>query len=288
MKILVTNDDGIEARGIHHIVRALADWSARSSEKHSIVVVAPQTDHTGAGASVGEVFTRETVSYQRYEIPGAEHVQAFGADATPALCTFLGVLGGFGDRPDLVVSGINIGVNVGRSVLHSGTVGAALTASQLGVSAMAVSIQAVQRAPYETAAAVALELIDDLAVAPPRTVFNINVPGLALDQLKGIRQGRFSNAGIINSAEEPTHAHEALPLGKVGSVRIHLGTSIPELGDVGDERPDDDGALVAAGFASISTIQTISENSDQSVQALLDNSIGRVRQRLCLPDSSAL
>ena len=283
VRILVTNDDGIQARGIHHLVRALDAWCARDTEQHSIIVVAPQSNCTGAGASVGEVYHRDTVSYQRYEIPGAEHIEAFGADATPALCTFLGVLGGFGEHPDLVLSGINIGVNVGRSLLHSGTVGAALTASQLGLSAMAVSIQAVKRAPYDTAAAVAIALLDDLIQAPLRSVFNVNVPALAIEDLKGIRQGRISNAGIIKSADEPTNAHQRLGMGETGEVRLHLGTSIPELGDVSDERPDDDGALIAAGYASVSAVRTISESTEQGVDELLGDGIKRAAAKLNLP-----
>ncbi len=279
----MTNDDGIQARGIHHLVRALAAWCAQDSEEHSIIVVAPQTNCTGAGASVGEVYHRDTVTYQRYEIPGAEHIEAFGADATPALCTFLGVLGGFGERPDVVLSGINIGVNVGRSLLHSGTVGAALTASQLGLSAMAVSIQAVKRAPYETAATVAMTLLSDLLQAPERTVFNVNVPALVLEDLKGIRQGRISNAGIIKAADEPSNAHQRLRLGETGEVRLQLGASIPELGDVSDERPDDDGALIAAGFASVSAVRTISESTDQGVDELLREGIRRAVTKLHLP-----
>jgi 5'-nucleotidase len=284
MRILVTNDDGIEARGIHHLVIGLQQWIEASPGNHSLVVVAPKTNCTGAGASVGDVFHRDQVSYTRYQIPGAEKVEAFGADATPALCTFLGALGAFGDRPDLVISGINIGVNVGRSVLHSGTVGAVLTAAQLGISGMAVSIQAVKRAPYETAATVATALLDDLAAAPVRTVFNVNVPGVQLGQLKGIRQGRISNAGIIKSTKPPTNAHTALKLGEEGFAKLELGTSIPELGDVSDERPDDDGALIAAGFASVSAIRTISEVVDPEIDLFLQRGIASACSKFDFPD----
>ena len=82
------------------------------------------------------------IAYQRAVVEGAEAVEAYGLDASPALSVIAGALGAVGPKPDLVLSGINHGVNVGRSVLHSGTVGAALTASQLGISALAVSLRA--------------------------------------------------------------------------------------------------------------------------------------------------
>ena len=143
VRILVTNDDGVHAPGLAAVTRALAGWRAAApdDEVRDVVVVAPLTNHSGASAAVGTVYEREAIAYRAVPIDGADDVPVYGLDASPALSVIVGVLGGFGPRPDLVVSGINLGVNVGRSVLHSGTVGAALTAAQLGLSGLAVSLR---------------------------------------------------------------------------------------------------------------------------------------------------
>jgi 5'-nucleotidase len=143
VRILVTNDDGVSAPGLAALTRALAGWAGRAGADpaHEIIVVAPTSNYSGAAAAVGSVDDHTTIPYQRAYVEGAETVEAYGLDASPALSVIAGALGAVGPKPDLVLSGINHGVNVGRSVLHSGTVGAALTASQLGISALAVSLR---------------------------------------------------------------------------------------------------------------------------------------------------
>ncbi len=138
MRILVTNDDGVSAPGLGALTRTMAQRLGHGGPvsgtsngppvgtPDQIVVVAPSSNFSGAGAAVGHVTDRMTIPYQRATIAGAEHVPAFGLAASPALSVIAGALGAMGPRPDLVLSGINHGVNVGRSVLHSGTVGAAL------------------------------------------------------------------------------------------------------------------------------------------------------------------
>ncbi len=142
MRILVTNDDGVHAPGLAALTRALARWASEDPEGRQVVVVAPLANHSGASAAVGTVYERETIAYATARIPGAEHIPAYGLDCAPALAVIVGSLGGFGPKPDLIASGINLGVNVGRSVLHSGTVGATLTGAQLGISGLAVSLRA--------------------------------------------------------------------------------------------------------------------------------------------------
>jgi hypothetical protein len=87
-------------------------------------------------------------------------------------------LGSFEFQPDVILSGINAGANVGRSVLHSGTIGAILTGAQLGLSGLAVSVQWGEDVHYDTAAAVAIEVLQELMNAPSRTLLNLNVPNL--------------------------------------------------------------------------------------------------------------
>lgn len=299
MRILVTNDDGVHAPGLAAITRALAGWAAEGppDEHREVVVVAPLANHSGASAAVGTVYEREAIPYKSVVIEGAEAVPTYGLDASPALSVIVGVLGGFGPRPDLIVSGINLGVNVGRSVLHSGTVGAVLSGAQLGLSGLAVSMRSGGRAEHwPTAAGIAVRLLPVLAAAPPRTVLNLNVPSVSAEDLRGIRRGRISTAGIIKAANDslgPRAAASGAGVMRVrvpasgggadeGEIRLTLGAAVPSLGDVGDEDPEDDGALVAAGFASITPLAGVREDAspdaDDLVRALLAH-LGEMPER---------
>lgn len=255
VRILVTNDDGVHAPGLAALTRALARWSEAAAGRE-VVVVAPMANHSGASAAVGTVYERESIAYVTATVEGAEAVPAYGLDCPPALAVIVGALGGFGARPDLIVSGINLGVNVGRSVLHSGTVGAALTGAQLGISGLAVSLRAgAEVEHWETAAELAVRLLEPLAAAEPRTVLNLNVPSVPGAELRGVRRGRIGGAGLIKAAVDtgpPGGVGDGAPAR--GEVRLQLGAAVPQLGDVSDEDDLDDGALVARGWASLTPI----------------------------------
>ncbi len=267
MRILVTNDDGVHAPGLGALVRALARW-AKDGDGHEIVVVAPLANYSGASAAIGTVFEREAVEFRRVHIEGAEEIPAYGLDAPPALAVVVGTYGAFGPPPDLVVSGINLGVNVGRSILHSGTVGAALTCAQHGLRGLAVSLRS-QPHPYhwETAAELALRVIPAVAAAPPKTVINLNVPAVPLDQLRGVVSGRISDAGIVKGA------HAVMTGGDAGSVELVLGTAIPSLGDTSGEDPSDDAALVGAGYASLTALHGVGEDHRPHIQVVVERAV---------------
>ena len=283
----MTNDDGVHAPGLAAITRALAAWSllGADQEERYVTVAAPLINHSGASAAVGTVFERESVAYRMVAVPGAETVPAFGVDAPPALAVILGVLGAFGPPPDLIVSGINLGVNIGRSILHSGTVGATLTGSQMGTSGLAVSLRSDgEQHHWETAAAVAVSLLSALADAPARTVLNLNVPSVPLSELRGIRRGRMSDAVVVKgvgrvrendngSTPSPTSERE-------GNIILYRGTAVPSLGDVSDEDPDEDGALVAAGYASLTSLTTITEDRAVETDRLVARALVDVEHRL--------
>ena len=277
----MTNDDGVHAPGLAALARALADWSAEgpTEEARDVVVVAPLANYSGASAAVGTVYEREAIEYRAVSIEGAEKVPTYGLDAPPALATIVGLLGGFGPPPDLVLSGINLGVNVGRSVLHSGTVGAALTAAQMGRSGLAVSMRAGQDPErWETAAGLAVSLIPVLASAPARTVLNLNVPSLTKEELRGVRRGRLSTAGLIKAATDQVHreptADRTAHGPDQGEIHLTLGAAVPTLGDVTDEEPDDDGALVAAGFASLTAVVGVREDARADVDEVVRRALG--------------
>ncbi len=296
----MTNDDGVHAPGLAAIARALSEWvGPDGDERHQVTVVAPLNNYSGASAAVGTVYEREQIPYQAIRLKSAPDVSAFGIDGSPALAVIVAALGAFGQSPDLIVSGINLGVNVGRSILHSGTVGAVLTGAQRGLNGLAVSLRSGDDPPWETAVALAVPLVQPLAAAPPGTVLNLNVPSLSLAQLRGIRAGRIGGAAIIKGASsDPAAAHRdtssvtAIPASGAGVpgvlpdeehegyLELRLGAAVPSLGDVRDEDPADDAALVAAGFASLTPIVGVREDTGPEAADLLSRLLGPELARL--------
>ncbi len=279
MRILITNDDGVRAPGLAILAQHVAKWVANApvGEPREAVVVAPHTNYSGMSSAVGDVFSNPTVSYERYEIPGAESITAYSVEAPPALCAILGAVGAFNYQPDLVLSGINAGANVGRSVLHSGTVGAILTGAQLGLSGLAVSVQWGEDVHYDTAAEVAIEVLNELSSAPSRTLLNLNVPNLRAGELKGVRRGRISGAGIVKSASPPVGADA---LGDKGELTLRLGAATPSLGDVSDEDADEDGALLVAGYASLTPLRGPHEDADPGLDGLMHSALAAITRHL--------
>ena len=233
MRLLVTNDDGVRAPGIAVLAAAMADAG------HDVVVAGPLTDRSGAGAGIGPVHMGEGLDLVEVQLDEVTEVRVVGLDGPPALAVMAARLGAFGDPPDAVVSGINPGCNTGRSVLHSGTVGAALTAANFGVSGLAVSLDISEPMHWETAAVLAVRAADWLASAPERTVLNLNVPARPLEQLAGIRRARLAPFGTVRTA-----------IAEQRDGRIQL-----ELRDTGLElEPDTDTALIGAGYATITPL----------------------------------
>jgi 5'-nucleotidase len=301
VRILVTNDDGVSAPGLAALTRALVAWAGAagaagggSNPAHEIIVMAPSSNYSGAGAAVGSVTDHTSITYQRAYVEGAEGVEAYGLDASPALSVIAGALGAVGPKPDLVISGINHGVNVGRSVLHSGTVGAALTASQLGISALAVSLRVgAEPDPWESAADLAVALIPMLVAAPVRTVLNLNVPHLPLAEIRGLRWARVSGAGLIKSAqgagnweapnieeiEGPAAAEAARSVmegepDEKGEIVLTVGSPFPHSGDLGlTDSGAEDATLVAQGYAALTALRGPRAEDDQELLARLDEGL---------------
>ena len=125
MRILVTNDDGVDSPGIHALAAALV------ADGHDVFVVAPTDDRSGAGASIGRMIGGGPPPVERRVWDELPDLPVHAIDAPPAMAVFATCLGAFGDLPDLIASGINPGANTGHLVLHSGTVGATLTGAGL-------------------------------------------------------------------------------------------------------------------------------------------------------------
>jgi 5'-nucleotidase len=216
VRILVTNDDGVDATGLHALARALADLG-------DVVVAAPDREYSGAGAALGPLHLIQP-EVRRARIDGI--AEAWAVNGPPGLCVMFSRLGAFGPPFDLVVSGINPGANVGRAVYHSGTVGACLTGRNGGLSGVAVS-QAVRGfgvegqgwdemlvgQHWDTAAHVARIYVTALLAALPRdpVVANLNVPNVPIDQLKGWRRteiGMMPPRTMASATLEPITGHD--------------------------------------------------------------------------------
>jgi 5'-nucleotidase len=160
--ILVTNDDGVHARGLAVLAAALEDLG----EVH---VIAPDREQSAVGhaLTLHRPLRVETVGERRFAVNG-----------TPSDCVNLGVLGVLPERPVLVVAGINHGSNLGEDVTYSGTVSAAMEGTLLGVPSMAVSQVDADAGGFDDAARIARAVAARLLVEglPPRTLLNVNVP----------------------------------------------------------------------------------------------------------------
>ena len=252
-RCLVTNDDGIRSEG----VRVLAEVALEAG--FEVVVAAPMQECSGASASITAVEEDGHFVVEPRTLPGLEDAcTVLAVGGLPAFIALTAMRGAFGPPPDIVLSGINNGPNTGYAVLHSGTVGAALTASTFGARAMAVSINVRTRtvsgagiAPsalktpcWATAAEFARRALPTLLEAEAGTVLNINVPNIALDEVKGFEHARLARFGAVqtNVAERGE-----------GYVKLALAEIDAEY------EPGSDAALIAAGYATITPLQAVCE-----------------------------
>jgi 5'-nucleotidase len=242
-RVLVTNDDGIAAPGLAALAEAVA------LAGYEVVVAAPSSDHSGASSAIGPMGGPDGVAVTPVELEIVPDVPAFAVDAPPALAVIVARLGAFGEPPDLVVSGINPGPNTGRSVLHSGTVGAAMTAANMGLSGLAVSMGTGEPSHLETAATVGAAALGWVAAAPPKSVLNVNVPNLALPEVRGVRAARLAPFGTVRTS-----------LGQSSDGRLQV--ELRETEEALD--PDTDTALVMAGYVAVTALVGIraDENAD--------------------------
>ena len=192
MRVLITNDDGIRAPALTILARALADAG------HDVCVVAPLEGYSGCGASIGSVSEGHRIRIDPVDLAGAPGIAAFAVDSPPAFIVLAALQGRFGPRPDVVVSGPNSGLNLGPLVLHSGTLGAAVTAASNGVPAIALSTEKRPRFGYETASQFcARHLAGMLGAMGPAAALNINVPDLPLERIAGVRQTRLAPRSLV-------------------------------------------------------------------------------------------
>lgn len=229
MRILISNDDGVNAPGIAALHGALADYA-------ECVVIAPEQDKSGASSSL---------TLDRPLHPSTLGNGFISLNGTPTDCVHLGLNGLLPELPHMVVSGINLGANLGDDVLYSGTVAAALEGRFLDLPAFAFSLISRQPDNLPTAAYFARRLVEEHGKLklPPRTVLNINVPNLPLDKIRGVQLTRLGH-----------RARAAAPV-KVVNPRGKEGYWISVAGDAEDGGPGTDFHAVMQGYVSITPLQ---------------------------------
>jgi 5'-nucleotidase len=243
MLALITNDDGIDSPGLRQLA-----LSAKESGL-DVIVAAPMRDSSGSSAAVIGLADDQRVVIEKRTLSGLDGDPAFAVVGSPGLISLLATRGAFGNKPDLVLSGINLGANAGYAVVHSGTVGAVVTGSVNGLRGMAVSLDV--RWPidgqrhWESAGKLVPQLIEMLISLPPATVLNVNVPDAPPDQVRGLRRARLGGFGQVQMAVAERG---------VGFVRTALEESA-------DHRPEPgtDMALLLQGYATVTPLAPLSE-----------------------------
>ena len=177
LKIVITNDDGINARGIHELAKSL-------SKIGEVTVIAPVTEQSAVGHAITMKYPlRITEHYDNGDFFG------YAVDGTPADCIKIGINNILQCKPDLVISGINHGSNTAINILYSGTVSAAREAAIMDIPAIAVSVTSHRPKHFEFAAEYAAELALQTVEKkiPAGTLLNLNVPDLPKEEIKGIK-----------------------------------------------------------------------------------------------------
>lgn len=245
MRILVSNDDGYFAPGIEALYRVLSTVA-------DVTVVAPERDRSGASNSL----TLDRPLMLR-SAPGGFHY----VNGTPTDCVHLAVTGMLDEIPDMVVSGINHGANMGDDTIYSGTVAAATEGFLLGIPAIAISLASKEARNLETAAQVALRLVQRFQVDPfgAPILLNVNVPDVPAAQLRGERVTRLGKR------------HKAEPVIKTVNPRRETVYWVGAAGAAQDAGDGTDFHAVANDLVSITPLQMDLTNALQ---------IGRVQSWL--------
>jgi 5'-nucleotidase len=229
LRILVSNDDGYFAPGIEHLAGALRALG-------EVTVVAPERDRSGASNSLtlDRPLTVRRASNGFYFVNG-----------TPTDCVHLAVTGLLDFLPDVVVSGINLGANMGDDTIYSGTVAAATEGFLLGIPSVAISLADKSGMHFRSAASIAVQLVERLARAPAAqpVLLNVNVPDIALETLGPVEVTRLGKR------------HKAEPVVKMTTPRGETAYWIGAAGDAQDAGPGTDFHAVANGGVSVTPLQ---------------------------------
>jgi len=229
MKILVSNDDGYFAPGISRLAEALA-------RRAEVTVVAPERDRSGASNSL----TLDRPLVVRRAANGY-----YSVNGTPTDCVHIAVTGLLDFTPDIIVSGVNLGANMGDDTIYSGTVAAAVEGYLLGIPSLAVSLTSKAGGHFEGAIGVALELVERLARRPfgEPVLLNVNVPDVPPGELRGMEVTRLGRR------------HKAEPVSRLVTPRGETAYWIGPAGGAADAGPGTDFHAVEEGRVSITPLR---------------------------------
>src|SRR5436190_3284277 len=229
MRILISNDDGYFSPGIGSLAERLADLG-------EVTVVAPERDRSGASNSL----TLDRPLVVRQAANGF-----YSVNGTPTDCVHIAVTGLLDFVPDVIVSGINDGANMGDDTIYSGTVAAAMEGFLLGIPSIALSLATKTGRHYETAAAIARELVERFQRAPIQqpVLLNVNVPNVGYAELAGIETTRLGRR------------HKAEPVLKLRTPRGETAYWIGPAGGAQDAGPGTEFFAVEQGRVSITPLQ---------------------------------
>lgn len=236
MRIMLTNDDGYFAAGIKTLCHEL-----NKNNKHEITIVAPAGQRSATGRSIT---IHEPLFVTKYE--NANKTIGFSVDGTPTDCVKLALQGGLlKDKPDLIISGINYGWNLGSDVYYSGTVAAAMEGVLLGIPSIAVSLANSEKIDYLEPAALIRELIDkeDFIKYCNHGLININFPSSNKQEWNGIKITRLGKTVYDNKFESQESAF--------GTVYYWVSGSI-----ISDNEPDSDLKAIKDGYVSITPMHS--------------------------------
>ena len=233
MSILLTNDDGIYAPGLAALHRELR----RLGE---VAIVAPESEQSAVGHAISLM---TPLRVKQVVLNGG--VTGWAVSGTPADCVKIALAELLPEPPELVVSGINLGPNVGVNVLYSGTVSAATEAAILGVRGLAVSLNTYREADWHTAASLVRELIArvrDLPGWSPEVSLNVNLPALPRERIRGVRLTRQDTGPLVEHFQRRVDPRE------------HVYYWLAEINERRGLELDTDYGALAAGYISITPI----------------------------------
>jgi 5'-nucleotidase len=256
-RTLVTNDDGVTAPGLRWLAGAALESGM------DVMIAAPGHEASGASAALSASYPDRRLGITKINV-GLDMI-AYSVEASPSYIVVLAALGAFGPRPDVILSGINRGANAGHAVLHSGTVGAALTAANHGINAMAVSLDVLPEGAgnpatggasladyldspddlglhWATATEIARRLLPRLSDLPERVMLNVNVPNRPVAELAGLRQASLAPFGQVQ-------------MSIAESGEGYVRTAIERAGDRGQAGTDLH--LLAEGFATVTPVSSV-------------------------------
>ncbi|WP_373017126.1 5'/3'-nucleotidase SurE [Thiomicrorhabdus sp.] len=236
MNILLSNDDGYLAPGI----RVLFETLQKQVQFKELVMLAPDRNRSAASNSLTLLEPLRIQNQSTSDDPHA-NCRIFSVNGTPTDCVHLGINGALDFQPDIVISGINDGANMGDDVLYSGTVAAATEGRFLGKPSIAVSLCGDQH--FETAAHVLIKFLSQLPPISADTIININVPDIPLTELQGIKITRLGKRHCSEPVVKQTD-----PRGKP----IYW---IGPAGDAADAGEGTDFHAVEQGYASITPLK---------------------------------